>query len=76
MNHQPQPQPRALNRQQLGLLVLINRQNERHPKTEAARVGGHGTVGVVEALDDPGGCALPELVEEGEADGHELGVCA
>jgi len=70
MNHQPQPQPHALNRQQLGLLVVVDRKHLRHPETEATGVGGHGAVGTVEALDYPRGGALSELVEEGTADGH------
>ena len=70
MNDQPQPQPRALDRQKFCLFVFVDREDEGHPKAEAARVGGHGAVGVIEPLHDPWGCALSELVEEGVTDGH------
>jgi len=50
--------------------MLVDRQDKGHPEAEAAGFGGHGPVGVVEALDYPWGCALAELVEEGTANGH------
>lgn len=55
--------------------MLLDGEDEGDPKGEEGGVGGHGAIGGVEALDDPGCGAALKAVEEGFASVHELLVC-
>jgi hypothetical protein len=76
MYDEPQAQLGAPDRQQLRLFMLVDGEDECDPEREAARVSGHGTVGVVQSLDNPRGGALLELFEESMTGGHEFFVGA
>jgi hypothetical protein len=74
MNHQSQPQAGTPNGKKFGLFVFIYRKNESNPKGETGGVARHRSVCVVQALDYPGGCAMPKLFQKGTADVHQFRI--
>lgn len=68
-------EPCAADGEEFGLFVILDGEGEGDPEGEEGGVGGHGAKGGVEALDDPGGEAALEAVDEGSAGVHELFVC-
>ncbi|PPQ72917.1 hypothetical protein CVT26_014580 [Gymnopilus dilepis] len=62
----------AADREQLGLFVLFDGEDEGDPEGEGGGVARHLAVLGGEALDDPGGGATLEAIEKGFACLHEF----